>query len=109
MAPQAVGARVTIMNLDQAPIIGATLPATKQCLMAQKCGVSHPWCSGWASKTKALCIVFLLTTLCAPPTASRWFVAQQELTDIKKAGHGPAFLVLVKRQKSHWTSTPAVR
>ncbi len=70
MAPQAVGARVTIMNLCRAPFIGATLAATKQCLMAQKCEVSHPWCSGWTSKTRALCIVFLVSTLCARPRAS---------------------------------------
>ena len=70
MAPRAMGARVTIMNLCRAPFIGATLAATKQCLMAQKCEVSHPWCSGWASKTRALCIVFLVSTLCARPSAS---------------------------------------
>jgi hypothetical protein len=70
MAPPAMGARVTIMNLCRAPFIGATLAATKPCLMAQKCEVSHPWCSGWASKTRALCIVFLVSTLCARPSAS---------------------------------------
>ncbi len=70
MAPPAMGARVTIMNLCRAPFIGATLAATKQCLMAQKCGVSTPWCSGRASKTQALCIVFLVSTLCARPIAS---------------------------------------
>ena len=69
MAPQAVGTGVTIMNLCRAPVIGATLAATRQCLRAQKCGVSRPWRSGWPSKTKALCIVFLVSTLCASPSA----------------------------------------
>ena len=70
MAPQAVGARVTIMNFCRAPVIGATLAATRRCLRALTSGISCPCCLGWAINTKALCIVFLVTTLCSHPSAS---------------------------------------
>lgn len=58
------------MNLCQAPVTAATLAVTRRCLRAPTGRISHPWYLGRASNTKALCIVFLVTTLCSRPSAS---------------------------------------